>query len=108
MEADTDSTSALTDTEARRCGHYLAADDTVAVLTAAAAFLGPHRGDLPRLAKDRVSAQALTEFVLAADQRAGVMRELADHVDQAATLARVALMRRADYAELMAEANLTA
>lgn len=105
MEADTDSTPALTDAEARSCGRYLAADGTFAVLTAAAVLLGPRRSEIPRLAGDKASAQALAEFVLAADQRAGVMRELADHVDRAATLARVALMQRADYAELMTEVD---
>lgn len=105
MEAVTDSTHALIDEEARRCGHYLAADDTFAVLTPAAAILGPHRIELPRLVQDKVGAKALAEFVLAADQRAGVIRELADYVDQAAMAARMALMRRGDYAELMAKVD---
>lgn len=105
MEADLGSTPGLTDAEARSCGRYLATWDTRAVFTGIAAFLGPHRGDLPRLAQDKASAQALAELVLAADQRVGVMRELADNVDQAATVVRMALMRRADYAELMAEAD---
>jgi len=75
------------------------------VLVAAAALLAPSRHERTGLVADLESAHALAEFVLAAEQRAGVMRELADHLERAAAVGRVALMGRRDYTAVMAIAD---
>lgn len=104
---DADAQAALTDAEAGQCARYLRTDDTFAVLVAAADLLAPSRHERTGLVADLKGAHALAEFVLAAEQRTGVMRALADHLERAAAVGRVALMGRHDYAALMAIADTT-
>ena len=109
MEAEQNSTaSTFSEDDARACGAYLAKDDTLATLLAAASLAGPARAKLHGVVTDRQSALALGQFVLAAEQRAGLMRELADELDAAAAMSRAALMGRRDYVKLMQQAEVTA
>lgn len=110
MEAEQNSTaSPFSVEEARAAGRYLAEDDTYATLVAAAATVAvPGRAALRGVLSDRQAALAAGQFVLAAEQRAGLMRELADQLDVAATLVRASLMGRRDYATLMRQADAMA
>ncbi len=109
MEAGQDSTAcAMTVEEARAAGKYLAKNDTYATLVAAATFAGPGRDKLHRVIDDRELALSVGQFVLAAEHRATLMRALADELDSGATLARVSLMGRDDYAAVISAADVLA
>lgn len=109
MEAGQDSTASLMTVDvARVAGEYLAEKDTCVTLVAAATFSGPRRDLLRLVIDDREFALSIGQFVLAAEQRATLMRALAGELDTAATLARVSLMGRADYAAVIREADALA
>jgi hypothetical protein len=98
----------MTVQEARAAGKYLAKNDTYATLIAAATFAGPGRDGLRLAIDDRELALSIGQFVLAAKNRATLMRALADELDSTATLARVALMGRGDYEAVIREADAPA
>jgi len=98
----------MTVEEARWSGKYLARSDTYATLVAAAHLAGPGRDGLRLVIDDRELALSVGQFVAAAEHRATLMRALADELGSAATLARIALMGRGDYAAVICEADALA
>lgn len=101
---DTDAHAART--EAGQCARYLRTDDTFAVLIAAAAPLSPSRDDRTHLVANRASALAPAEFVVAAAQRAGVLRELVNQLDKTAVMVRASRICRSVQATVMSEAHV--
>jgi len=95
----------MTVEEARAAGKYLAKNDTYATLVAAANFAGQGRDKLRLVIDDRELALSVGQFVLAAEHRATLMRALADELESAAMLARIALMGRGDYGAVLNEAD---
>jgi hypothetical protein len=93
---------------ARMAGEYLAEKDTYANLVVAATFSGPRRDALRLVIDDRKFALSIGQFVLAAEQRAALMRGLADELDTAEIIARVSLMGHGDYQRQMEEADAVA